>query len=379
MYYAHYSDITKIKKITKNTYICKTIKLKKMETKNLLKSKTKKVLFALFIAVIGAVTMNTAKAQTYDPLAVQRINDLIANNGLKATPDAPETWTFATWNDEIPKQLTKLELIIEFGYMSGTASFAGLTALQTLYCQWGYLTKLDVTNCTQLQMLTCGDNRLTEIDLTNCDQLLSLNCQANLLTKLEVTNCTLLQTLRCSFNNLMELDLSGLDNLTIFEGDNQYPPEITLYKNETDEYTCSILLNNPIFESDAISYSNGILKSNNNTILYTMFTIQTNKDGFELSGEMKFIYSTVGIEETDSSSLSVYPNPTSGELMVTSYGLQVTGVEVLDINGKKQQITSKKQNIEDEMIIDISYLPAGIYFVKIVTEQGDVVRKIVKQ
>ena len=338
----------------------------------------KKSVQILIIAFIGVVTVNTAKAQTYDPLAVQRINDLIANNGLQATPNAPETWAFAEWNNENPKKIINLNLGDK--YMEGSASFAGLTTLQTLNCNWGYLTKLDVTNCTQLKTLQCRDNRLTTIDITNCKQLQRIECYQNHLTKLDVTNCTQLQTLWCSVNRLIELDLTGRDKLTEFDGNHQFPPALTLYKNEAEEYTCVILLNNPTFESSAISYSDGVLKSTDTTVLYTPFTVQTNKEGFELSGTMSFIYSDeVGIDSIDDAKLTVYPNPATGELIVTGYELQVTNIEIFDVNGKRQKAESRRQKAEGEMVIDISHLPIGIYFVKVITEQGEVVKKIVKQ
>jgi len=70
----------------------------------------------------------------------------------------------------------------------------------------------------------------------------------------------------------------------------------------------------------------------------------------------------------------VYPNPTTGELQVTSYELQVTSIEVFDIYGRKV--------IEPSLTVlqsyDLTVLQAGIYFVKITTEKGMVTKKIIK-
>ena len=65
----------------------------------------------------------------------------------------------------------------------------------------------------------------------------------------------------------------------------------------------------------------------------------------------------------------LYPNPTTGELQVTSYELQVTGIEIFDVYGKK---------LSSNHLINISHLPAGAYFVKIKTETGEVTQKIIK-
>jgi len=370
----------------------------------------KKQILILIFAFIGATTMHTAQAQTdgYDPLAVKRINDLIANNGLQATPNAPETWKFATWNDETPKQIVELELsITNIGNsMYGDASFAGLTTLQALYLFYSQLTKIDVTNCTQLQTLNCSYNRITEIDLTtckqlkmlsynnmpsapsldvtNCTQLEYLYCYSSKLTKLDISKCTQLQVLWCSENQIIELDLRGLNKLTEFIGTYQSPPPLTLYKNEEEEYALAILLNNPTFTDfwgvpySSISYSEGILKSMDNTVAYPKFIVQTNKDGFELSGTMAFIYSDVGTDTIDEDYLKIYPNPNTGELTIENGNLKIKNIGIYDVNGRKQKATSRKQQAGGTTVIDISHLPHGIYFVKIDTETGEVVRKIVK-
>jgi hypothetical protein len=391
--------------------------------------KTNSFLLLLVIAFTGIVTMRTAKAQTYDPLAVQRINDLIANNGLKATPNAPETWEFAEWNDETPKMIIKLMLQIKF--MKGDASFSGLTTLQVLCCDFGYLTKLDLTNCPQLQELYCMDNYLTEIILTNsnqlqrikisknkltkfdvtnynklyelecymnffteldvrnCAQLKILGCSNNRLTELDVTSCTQLESIGCYGNKLIELDLKGLDKLWLSQycADDQ-TVSLTLYKNEIGGYSFPINLNSPVFDNSKISYENGILKSKDSTVVSSSFIVQTNKDGFTLSGTMVFNYSDeTGISTIDSGRFNIYPNPTTGELRVESGELRVESVEVYDMEGKKQKaessistsLNAKKQETEREIVIDISHLPAGVYLVKTVTEQGEIVKKIVKQ
>ena len=336
-------------------------------------------LLILIFALIIGTAMHTVQAQTYDPHAVEVINNLIAHNGLQATPNAPETWAFATWNNETPKQIIELELTKKYGYMDGDASFANLTTLQVLDCKWGYLKKLNVTNCTQLKELYCGDNRIAEIDLTNCTQLQRLSITMNQIYKLDITHCKQLQYLWHQSNHLIDIDLSGLNNFIVYF-DEMQSRDLTLYKNEAEEYILTIFLNNPSFDKSAISYSDGILKSTDKNITYCNFTTQTNKQGYELSGVLKFIYSDdAGIDSPESEQLKIYPNPTTGELIVTSYKLRVTSVEVFDVNGKKQEAKNRKQKAEGKIVIDISLFPTGIYFVKVFTEQGEVVRKIVKQ
>ena len=76
--------------------------------------------------------------------------------------------------------------------------------------------------------------------------------------------------------------------------------------------------------------------------------------------------------------ISVIPNPTTGELRITNYELRIDRIEVLDITGR---VVSSNHPITSSSNpqIDISNLNAGIYFVKIATDIGIVVKKVVKQ
>ena len=296
----------------------------------------KKTLLLLIFALIGITTIHTATAQTYDPYAVQVINTLIAKNQLQATPNAPETWEFATWNDGTPKQIIKLDL--EVKNLTGNASFAGLITLQSLKCNENYLSKLNVTNCSELQELICWSNNLTELNLLNCTQLKILYCGLNKLTELNVSSSTLLknlwfhyneiseidvshckqlESLGCHENRLSKLDLTGLNKLNDFYGADQ-KTFIKFYKNGAGEYTCNISLNNPIFGHSALSYSDGILKSSNVGVKSTSFEVKTNKAGCKLTGTMFLDYDGVGLETYNSYELQVINN------LIANNGLNAT-------------------------------------------------------
>jgi len=84
------------------------------------------------------------------------------------------------------------------------------------------------------------------------------------------------------------------------------------------------------------------------------------------------------VETRHATSLQVHPNPTTGELRIKDYELGINDVVVFDVTGKKLSshhlITSSSHPL-----INISHLPAGIYFVKIHTEAGEVVKKVMKE
>jgi len=74
----------------------------------------------------------------------------------------------------------------------------------------------------------------------------------------------------------------------------------------------------------------------------------------------------------------VYPNPTTGELRIETSDIryEISDIEIYDIFGEKK-VSNLKSQISNQ-IIYISHLTAGIYFVKIKTEKGFVMKKILK-
>ena len=77
--------------------------------------------------------------------------------------------------------------------------------------------------------------------------------------------------------------------------------------------------------------------------------------------------------------VSVFPNPTSGELRIEMCDMryEICDIQIFDTFGRKLQVSNLKSQISNPQI-NIAHLPAGIYFVRIQTENGVVVRKVVK-
>ena len=84
-----------------------------------------------------------------------------------------------------------------------------------------------------------------------------------------------------------------------------------------------------------------------------------------------------GIEDNELPEISIYPNPTSGVLRIESGELRIENVEIFNMMGKVCLVENMRQNTE--IVLDVSYLPAGMYFVRITTEDGVVTKKILKQ
>ena len=133
--------------------------------------------------------------------------------------------------------------------------------------------------------------------------------------------------------------------------------------------------------------ADGVLYGTPTTIGTFPFTVKaTNSAGSDTKTLKITIVEKLGIVETDNyPSLRVFPNPTMGELRVTSYGLQETrliaslqDIAIFDVMGR-MVYTVKTRFIasphDDTATLDISHLPTGIYFLKIDNQTV----KIIKQ
>jgi M6 family metalloprotease-like protein len=88
--------------------------------------------------------------------------------------------------------------------------------------------------------------------------------------------------------------------------------------------------------------------------------------------------SHLGINDTEKDqNIKIYPNPTTGELQVTSNELQVTNIEIFDVFGKN--VSSHHLIPSSSHQIDISHLASGIYMIAIQTDKGIIHKKVVKE
>ena len=85
----------------------------------------------------------------------------------------------------------------------------------------------------------------------------------------------------------------------------------------------------------------------------------------------------VGIESITNNEMQVYPNPTNGELRIVGEW-RITDIQVFDRVGTPVQIFPVS-TLSQETVINISHLPGGTYFVKIITTSGEVIKKVIKE
>ncbi len=75
----------------------------------------------------------------------------------------------------------------------------------------------------------------------------------------------------------------------------------------------------------------------------------------------------VAVEEVAEDNVDIYPNPTSGMLYIHTHGAEVTGIRLVDIQGR----ILRTQRVQDENIqLNMQSLAHGMYFVQLMNQQG---------
>ena len=78
--------------------------------------------------------------------------------------------------------------------------------------------------------------------------------------------------------------------------------------------------------------------------------------------------------EDEFQDVQIYPNPTNSEIHLKGFDGNIHLIEMVDVLGKIVYASSK---FDSSILIDVSYLNEGIYFLKLKMEKGTVVKKII--
>ena len=184
------------------------------------------------------------------------------------------------------------------------------------------LSSLDLTQNTSLGWLYCHSNQLSSLDLTQNINLIELDCSSNQLSSLNVKNG--------NNTNFTHFDVISNPNLTCIE---------------VDDSTYSTT-NWADVDSIATFSTNCSVYNNINTI-------------------------------DEAISPTAYPNPTTKEITLDFGKLyQEVNIQVTNITG--QTVLSK--TVQNNSITKLELEgAAGVYFVKIKTEEGTATLKVIKE
>jgi hypothetical protein len=161
--------------------------------------------------------------------------------------------------------------------------------------------------------------------------------------------------------------------------------ELTLTINETETLIATVLPKNATNKGVTWTSSNpSVATVNSGTVTAiaegeTTITVTTDDGNF--SDVCTVTVTSVGIGELQAYKLQVYPNPTAGELAIRYEILdmryETLDVQIFDVYGRN--VLPHTTYHTPHTTLNISHLPAGIYFVTIQTEKGTVIKKVIKE
>ena len=274
-------------------------------------------------------------------------------------------------------------------------NFSECSALGSIDCPDNSITNLNLSGLTALWHLGCNGNNIKYLDLSGCVNLKSFWCQDNNLTGLDLSHCSTINSVQCYNNQIQLSDLYNahllIDNNLLKYLGTQYLPNG--WANIETKLFADQSVFNGIYTQYVVEIGGKPAPENNYSVIDGKLTFHTlgkytvtmtnnaiiSRPDYPAEVIVTIDVVMVGVSENESLNIGVYPNPTMRMLRVTSYELQVTGIEVFDVYGRNQKTESRMSEIgQSEIVINISDLSAGVYFVKIYTELGVVTKKIVK-
>jgi hypothetical protein len=127
------------------------------------------------------------------------------------------------------------------------------------------------------------------------------------------------------------------------------------------------------------SYALNALNTESNIIFRIVFHSDESVNQLGVNIDDFVINGVLSSEHFELNNISIYPNPSKGMFTISLGDVQPIGIEVYDLTGKL--ILSKKDIFINnfETFIDLSTASQGVYFIKIVTNEQQIVRRIIKE
>jgi hypothetical protein len=96
------------------------------------------------------------------------------------------------------------------------------------------------------------------------------------------------------------------------------------------------------------------------------------------TGDFTTAKTGTGIADVVAEQLKIFTNPAKNEIVIENGGLSIEYVEIYDLSGHKM-LNCKLSTGNYQLKINVSSLVQGIYLVKIYTDKGLIINKIIKE
>jgi hypothetical protein len=134
-------------------------------------------------------------------------------------------------------------------------------------------------------------------------------------------------------------------------------------------------------EGDALSntsiYLIDHLENSITDLTQTSYEFRSDKGTFNGRFTLQFESEILNNNDLALETISLYPNPTSGQLNILSPVAGIESISIYDVRGRK--VAEVSLNSEKSYRMDMSAMESALYFVTISTESGSVTKRIVKK
>ncbi|MEP3446198.1 MAG: T9SS type A sorting domain-containing protein [Flavobacteriaceae bacterium] len=247
--------------------------------------------------------------------------------------------------------------------LTGIGAFVNITDLN---CSDNDLTGLNVSNNTELLYLQCFTTGLTSLDVIANTALRALNCRNNSLTSLDVSNNPDLTYLNCESNSLTSLNVASGNNTAIdyFFGTNN--PNLSCIQVDDANYSSANWT--AIDPSSSFSADCGYISTSSVSSKMAIGNTQVVANTVGTINDISFM------DQTFAETISIYPNPVENTFNIGApSGFQLKQAKIYSVLGEAVLSATTNQ-------IDASYLPSGMYILKVEGANGKIMTKrIVKK
>ena len=275
------------------------------------------------------------------------------------------------------------QALIDLGYITdggidGSVTTSEISTITTLDVSSKNISDLTgIEDFTSLETLIVSNNQLTRLDLSQNTNLIFLDASNNPLTTLILASDdiakssdskTSQQAIFAPNNNILNIDIHDTD---LVEIDLSNAPNLESFYAQGSKLTSLDVSNNGNLT---------VLNITNNPLTCVQVSqTQLNSLPSDWEKDAATVYNTdcqsyLGVDdEILSEGLILYPNPVSNILTVDSK-VQIEKVEIFNILGQKDvEINSGFDSIL------LNNLTRGFYIIKVYSEKGTTVRKLIKQ
>ena len=325
------------------------------------------------------LSQNTALSELYLPFSAIETLDLTSNVNLRVIN--------LFGNQPNPLEITSLnvstlidleELLIDHTKINSLdVSFNN--KLKYLNCKGTYISTLDLSMNQDLVMLVVDRLDLEELDLSENKNLELLSIKENNFSSYDFGSIPSLRWVDFSENPFTEVDFSSNELLCGMYG-NECPnlTFINVRNGNNTEFQYGDWCNFNTGGDIDWRAPSGIYVSNNPqlTTMCVDNVSYAEKNFSEVQANVNYTENCeLNIDGLNSIEVSIYPNPVTDELYLTS-GVTLSSISVMNLLGQQVLSATSNSNIKS---LDVSNLDSGTYFVRVTAATSSQVFQIIKQ